>query len=179
MVRRDRVFPGLRVRRRGPSQDPSAALAGRLFPTQAGLDLFKAFFQAILNDSHRLALRLPCGGRALLRSLNGNFEDFLGKLGLQGEVVLKFSGRPVSAGTKLPPPEAPPPAPRVVFAPPIERPARPLVHSGPALRYFSSGLRSACRHPVSASRDHCQFSSASQCKRWCPTSCCPPLGLLA
>jgi len=58
----------------------------------------KALFQPILNDLHCLAGRLPCGCRALLRSLNGYLEHFSRKLGLHREVILNLAERLVSTG---------------------------------------------------------------------------------
>ena len=55
----------------------NAATSGGLVPAKACADLFKAFFQAILDDLRRLAGRLPGDRRALLRSLDGYFENFL------------------------------------------------------------------------------------------------------
>src|SRR5271170_5347625 len=75
----------------------SASLAsGGLVPAHACPEFFEALFQAILNDFHRLACRLRCGGCALCRSLDRNFEDLLGELRLQGEVILNFSERLIS-----------------------------------------------------------------------------------
>src|SRR6476660_841005 len=76
----------------------SAAASGGLAPVEAASELLKALFQAILNDLHCIAGRLPCGCRALLRSLDGYLEHFPRKLGLHREVILNLAERLVSTG---------------------------------------------------------------------------------
>src|SRR6266404_638273 len=75
-----------------------AETSGGLAPADAGSELLKALFQAILNDLHCLAGRLRCGCRALLRSLDGYFEHFPRKLGLHREVFLNLAERLVFTG---------------------------------------------------------------------------------
>src|SRR5262245_6336101 len=72
------------------------AVSGRF--ANAAPDLVKALLQAILNDLHGLAGRLPRGCRTVLCAPDGNLEDFLGELRLQAKVVLKIAKRLVSTG---------------------------------------------------------------------------------
>src|SRR5260221_6183718 len=70
-----------------------AEASGGLAAADAASELLKALFQAILNDLRCLAGRLPCGCRALLRSLDGNFKEGHSHIRPHGSLFVTTHGR--------------------------------------------------------------------------------------